>query len=105
MWLLALTLMSLPVGVGCVSVAITVRLRSINLGVGMWDDDDDEDDMPTKFNPVVFVVAPLIVFRSFAEGVVEAATLLEYAIDSHLRFQKDMRAFQMVASMEIESLT
>lgn len=68
-------------------------------------DDDDCDALPTKFNPVVLIVAPLIVFRSLAEGVVEAAQLVEYAIDSHLRYQHDMRAFQMVASMEIESLT
>ncbi len=69
------------------------------------DDDDEDGVLPTKFNPVVLLVAPLVVFRSLAEGVAEAATLVEYAIDSHLQYQHDMRAFQMFASMEIESLT
>lgn len=100
----AWTLTTLTVAVACALGATTARLQDISLGVGMWDDEDD-DDIPVKFNPVVLIVAPLVILRSLAEGVVEAAELVEYAIDSHLRFQKDMRAFQMVASMEIESLT
>ncbi len=71
----------------------------------MDDDDDYGDVLPTKFNPVIALLAPLVVFRSLSIGVAEAALLVEAAIESHLRFQHDMREFQMSASMEIESLT